>query len=1366
MANNPNTPSEQNIPGAVNERRFKTKKSNQKTQLLKDAVAQYFGADPDKGISIRASNLNKQSLSSSFVITSVQDIMSSLWRENSDEYNEIDDDDIREIGTEDIRKQLLLVAQEMFILRDKALESVYDSFPGLRKVDNARQELKKALSHKEIDDLKAIIDRRGGKRKNLVNTIFPRFTDEETLYHRSFQNFFPEVDNYANDDQKIQLARIVRNFEKFGSIPDTSEIEIILSVYQNAPTHKKRQVLEWLNVKVSLQFALDNDLISQEYVDVCLRNVFWSDIVDHLSPHEKSTFIHSVSGRNGVQVPVKDFKKTEKISELFTHDAAKEVIARAVQEQIVNRTYSKYEKPTVQKEEDTLGSFGDLVDKIRHTEAGRRITWIEHLALWAIVKINNNGEPLYFKIERVEGLYGLPLDVYDGTESGILIKFLDIKDNKILRAETQELSYKDFEAFISHSSDVEVIDGEIFKSHTTQNSQEAGEKPDMILDESALSEMMILTRFNIESKISEYDQNWRKYGFWPGTYFEAKSEASATQPWAIKRWRVDSVQDEGVMISSESGLISEYLSFEMLYDIVRQSHFKRVDNIKDNADFLIRLQDYGVSASTRIVGNQLVQDSGSSETSISYFWSDNGGHIKVYKIENDTVYFWEYEGEHEEEKNSHNSWKKSKKNGKYHLYAANQMTYGAFLAYLKGNTLKYLPANPIGEGQHTKNHMHDPHTHGSVLSRLSKMQTLNSMAKWVGMIWHAFEHNLEKSTKLDAARFAMGLSGIVPIPDGVEAQLYADIVEGSKETTEKYRKKLSNLPGPKWREKCIHIVQNRDARPEEVMAAILHMVEGYGHLYAENIKHYQSKVTRENLQRQGYGAFAFFDAFVHASRLKSEESGVTAYQYWRLKAYNKAREEMGPEGEPTEEQLLHALFKSIDGNWQDFHYAAATLKAIGGPWGYENSWKFKGFDDAYEKGKKQTQMVNAQGRLNRAVKYLNENEIYKAIGGMEMMAAKIKIPEYQAMPFIWAVWGYTRFATHTALQKLKNYAEHGLTFHAYAFLREKKDNDVYRETVRCALRFLEQQWKISRGALGEFDALTKRLIDGPESPAEFKKHGKPAATAMMEFWQKYQGHGLHDMLQGKNGWILSTIRNTRDGTEKKTLEAYYNTITDTHELNMRDPSIPTIEFGSDWYKEKGYQNQILRKADSKTDGGIALQSLKSMVNKIHFQWNPRGGRGKMIDDHNEKIWYFVKNKMETMRDESYLFWDESQKEKLLKDQFLQFRADIIEHFAATLSASSEKDPQVIERIMHSPEYPYYQDIAALGIDPRSIFHTDKIDETAEADYQRYKNHQNAFDNDPNHKKTLHVREVVNSRVAGTQSMSPANDHDDHKKKAA
>ncbi len=74
---------------------------------------------------------------------------------------------------------------------------------------------------------------------------------------------------------------------------------------------------------------------------------------------------------------------------------------------------------------------------------------------------------------------------------------------------------------------------------------------------------------------------------------------------------------------------------------------------------------------------------------------------------------------------------------------------------------------------------------------------------------------------------------------------------------------------------------------------------------------------------------------------------------------------------------------------------------------------------------------------------------------MESVTAKTKDPGFQAIPFIWAVGGYSRFASHTALQELKKYAEMGYSFHAYSFLRNEQNNTIYRNTVRLALEDLK-----------------------------------------------------------------------------------------------------------------------------------------------------------------------------------------------------------------------------------------------------------------------------------------------------------------------
>ncbi len=84
------------------------------------------------------------------------------------------------------------------------------------------------------------------------------------------------------------------------------------------------------------------------------------------------------------------------------------------------------------------------------------------------------------------------------------------------------------------------------------------------------------------------------------------------------------------------------------------------------------------------------------------------------------------------------------------------------------------------------------------------------------------------------------------------------------------------------------------------------------------------------------------------------------------------------------------------------------------------------------------------------------------MGSMELVAKKNKSPKFQAMPFIWAVGGFTKYASGQAIQDLKNYGENGYSFHAFAFLRTEEDNTTYKETVRLALGELEKQGRIGK----------------------------------------------------------------------------------------------------------------------------------------------------------------------------------------------------------------------------------------------------------------------------------------------------------------
>lgn len=160
-------------------------------------------------------------------------------------------------------------------------------------------------------------------------------------------------------------------------------------------------------------------------------------------------------------------------------------------------------------------------------------------------------------------------------------------------------------------------------------------------------------------------------------------------------------------------------------------------------------------------------------------------------------------------------------------------------------------------------------------------------------------------------------------------------------------------------------------------------------------------------------------------------------------------------------------------------------------------------------------------------------------------------------------------------------------------MRKEDDNSLYRDTVRLALIEMKNQGKVGQDAIDSFNTICTRFDNGPESQdTTDNKYGKVnPPRAMMQFWQKYSSKGLHDMLQGHDGWIIKMAK------ENDTVRKYRDQLSLAHKTQLRDGNIPGSEFGKDWYDEHGLgMNMIMRDSED----GQHLKSLYSSLNKIKF----------------------------------------------------------------------------------------------------------------------------------------------------------------------
>jgi hypothetical protein len=1308
--------------------------------LLKEAIIREFGQpiDPEKFDEYKKNRtrFHKQ------IELHMQDLRRE-WKkwDTEDTWWEISDEMISSETTDtNITENMAMMAQNLVLMRKRAFDRVLELFPDIvLEKTNWSHILTEELAQLDENELKTYIGRRAYMRK-IVYKAFPLFKWILPTERKDFDTLFSDKDQYLDAAWQKRFTTIYRDYKEHGQIPDTDDIGFILGSYSTASDERKKQVLTDLGVTLSIKQAISLWLIDENF----LRRLATQELQDvylTLNEEQREWFIRTLKQNENSVVVASDFD-TRKLWEIFSSERKRRLLAKEIyrnmsidtpvlptiaEEDIaweIRRKKLKQLDEKNEKNEELIEEEWDLYNEFIDEIAGTLKTkdgkpQIENIHVLksqepVIRYTHEDGGTQYVRVKRVRDENGNPVDIEDWGKNGIELEGLmtDAEGN-IVKNQNFSVTYEQFRNFLRDSKDVSVLKNTEFSDLLTTNPSEAWVWGKIFDARPIISEEPI-TKDNIAAKLNLIDSVGERFGFEEWTSFIAPIEYSDakknSQEWV---WTVSQILGDRVSLADPSWIVSERnIPIAQLYEFLANTPwFQRISKIKGNADMIKELAEYGAKDATLDdKWNLLVEehhDDGhghgeKKSTKITCFKSEKWGHIRLEFIKDGIVRFGEYDANgHEDTKVKEYAAKHGLDKNLKWLYRWRRMSYAGFLRYLEKEGLQATTDDVIIPNTHHElwhEHGHDhhhPHAHmeGSLLKRIMSWQNPASIWKGFEMIYHSIEHTLEKWAKLDAARFALSTSKMLGLPDSVRAQVYSDITSASKEIVEKYEQKIFGLPGPAGREKCIHIVHNKDSRPEEVMSAINYMLKSYGHLYAEDIKHYQPIVNKKNLETADPGYFAFFDGFVMASKIGD-------LKHWRKEAYKRAVKEMGTEedheNEPTEEQLIHALCKMIDGDWDVYPYAASVIKAIGWPGWFEKAWKFEGFENAHKKWVEQTKMVNAQWRLNKSVSYLETHEIYKAMGAMESMAGKTKDPSFQAMPFIWAVWGYSRFASHAALQKLKWYAENGLSFHAYGFLRNEQCNTVYKETVKLALR--ELGW----GKLeGEFDALCNKLEFDSSNP----KKTKWAALAMMKFWKENSVNGLHDMLQWQNGWLTSMAKSWNP-TVKKYLTIFHG----AHEMQLKDPAIPGTDFGSDWYKEHGYQNMITAPWEN------GLQSLSSMLNKIRYTTTNRWGK-PMDKEHEEKIWRYVNKYMKTwLRDTKSFLNNES----LQKEQFLAHRQELIQHFAWQLSAWEVTDPATIERLVNAEEYGYFQDLAKLGIDPRWIFNATIAKENREADYKRWK----------------------------------------------
>ena len=1197
----------------------------------------------------------------------IRDIRSKIIAIYKDE--NWDDTPIEEV--ENIKDSTILAEIEIFAssirsARRLAPKRFYRTFPKLRE-SVTENELTKAfisLNENELTDLYA-------SRANMKRFLKQKFgisPDVLITDMSGFQRIFAsETLKMQNPSLYKKIERAIIEYENHGRHPLESTIGEIFAYYTDQK--KKSEICEYFWITFTFKDAKRYGLIDKDDM-AYIAEKYMAPTWQELNQRDKDRILQALETdpETHMNLTLEDLHE-EKWTEFLERDTSEAIIAREL-----GRILAESEGKNLPSEHtgwlEQWSEDATIRSKIQNIGS-----WTESTIL---VFEDRSGMPHYFRIEQTDIDVGSLVNPWLRLVS---LEWLTAGTVGLPKGES-DISYEEMDIYLKDGvKSGTIMTQDELMTKTDKNKEETVDEGGILglkTDEKVwdVSDVEDLTTIEaLTNAINRVDPEGKAINdgkIAPGIAFLSRSapdKDGKSEEWVYK---IKKLQNGLITItgSNEWDETASYADFIKVIDTQKLTRIALLDPEREDEAMIQTLGKYGINIDNTILEDgDLVTEietheddgHGHSKTKKSrwkyeYFRSENGGHIRLGGMKDGFVFFGEYENEKtfDDVKKIHKSKKLSEKQKKW-LYKWRTVSYGSFLYYLEKNKLKATTENLLSPDA---DNTHEPHEHleGNLFSKIGKLYSIGDIIKWVTNWIHHIEHYFEKTSKLNASRVTLGLAKKLWLPDDIIAQAQSEEVTSVKEIIDKLKDKLGNLNGPHGRNKALHIAHNKDARPEEVGAAMLHMVRGYGQLYAEDIAYAQ-------------GSYSFLNGFLNACGFKDESSR----KEMRQKSREKFLADMGNEGgEPTEEEIIWGFMKTMDGKYDEYPIAGTVVKAMWGPSGWEKAWRTEGFEGAYEKWKRQgDDTVNAKGRVNKWLSALITHEYNSAIGFIESAAWKDPDPSIQTIPVVWALAGYSQYLGTKASQRVKGFGDSkGHTFHAYAFLRNKEDNDIFKAWFRLALS------DIAPEKVKELDKHIATLQRDYHNNAKDNEAVKEAVYGIANIWNQYQNRGLHDALQGKNGWLIEKI-NTGNVSAKKYLER----INGIHRMNGSE----TIPPDNDWMMQYGYNSSPL--IEQKELDGKTVLSLERTLKKIRINAH----NYDLDKDKKDRLWPSIIERMTQVKD--------IQDPELRKSQYNQYRADILKWFRDAINVRTWDEAWALENLKKKS---YYKDLQEMGIKPELI----------------------------------------------------------------
>ncbi len=1250
------------------------------------------------------------------IVESIRSQMNTI-RESDDEYSEIDEKTIRDISDSLIRSEIILIWQPLKNARKNLKSYIQKRFPDIEThIPGFHKKYDQVIWYMNEDEIARMI---WTGKKSLTNFLSQKFSIPKDILLYTDINLKKCLDrtNLSKTSPlykkvSLQWATYIKN----GSPPDISVIEDLLAYIWDQNVELKKDVCIFFGITFSLREALDLHFVDEWRIKKIVRESVW-DTWDNLGPKEQKKIREAFINDDNFIVSMNDIDSST-IEQHFNTPEARKILTSLVlnsmnlpESERVDLNSTMDIIPKIDIDGNILMHAG-FIEKIARESWGR-IKNIEKFTPNAVIVFENqDGNIEYLELQNVD----VPMSDTDdigtpGSRVGIRLALRtgDKNESAGTIKDTKVLSYDHANEWLlsPHLKWARVWTQEEFRNKLTNDEMSLSDGKNPINDADARifdasGEEEVLTMQDLKKLLDEIDPDGKDITIEEGMTFSAK--ALADDEWKINDgvWKIVALTGNNIAVKhirSSDPKDIEQTSFKNFVDAVRGQSFHRIGTLDTDEQLLAGLKLYGVDDHTSIKGSDLTihveEDDGHGhhthvDKKYEFFQSKEGWHIRIGGIKDGFVTFGEFSSslwvaEVQKRWSDNKLSEKDKKN----IYTWQTMSYAEFLWYLKAQKLTATTDNLLILEADNKYKPQDAHMGGSLLSKLWRSWSITDIMKGFGNLTHGIEHYFEKSSKLNASRFALAMGKKLWLPLDIMAQLQADEVGSVKEIIEKYVEKFRNLNGPLARNKILHIMHNKDARPEETAAGILFMLKGYGHLYAEDIKHAQWSES-------------FINGLLNSCGFKTDAARTAI----KKEAWSKARPTLGDEANasPTEEEMIWAFMKLMDGGYEKYPIAGTIVKAMGWPSGYENAWRKDGFEWAYDKGIRQAgALVNAKARADHGLSALMTHEYHTAIGSMESAAGKAPSSAVsQVIPVVWALGWYSQYISSAASQKIKWFAdEKWYSFHAFGFLRNHADNETYRHVFLKALEKVGSAEEVTN---------TKKWIQDLQyhghdhSDGEAKgKIVKAAVNGLAAIWRKHCDWGLHDMLQGKDMWL------TEQANKDPKADEYLAKFSDINQTASGNDIPSNAQW---WNYENGYvTNPIMsRVVDKKT--GKKLRSLdrtlkKVSVNSHKFSFDR--------EDMQERFWTPTVKLVQDLK-------DKSTDPETTRAQYLQYRKDILEHFSKALSAQGRKDKWWLNALKKQK---YYRDFDKMGIDISVIFDDGNIDDiverSAEADYQRWAN---------------------------------------------